>query len=384
MGSRSRKAEIWWWLGLAAWVALAGLWEPAPPLSYLEAPSASTHQDGYAVFYDLVGRNTTGVRRLLGSVSQIGDDIGVLVVLAPSLGIDERDREEMLDWASSTGGTLIIGHPIRDDKGNLLNRFTEEGMWELSERWGTDTVSIDLTYVPRRAEQPREVPPFAVEVEGEIRLSEVGAEAMLTRGEGPAVVASVESYGSGTVIQLADAAMLDNSALGFKRAHLFAAALIDEAGRGKVWAFDEAHEGIEPEPSLIAYIGSGPWRGALLQVFLLGLFIYWWASARLARPLPAPPSRQAREVTTLARDVGDFYLRAGRSEWALARVLERLRRAMKARGRGEERQAAEDVAAEAARELDGGGRSADRHVYLIRKMAICQRMLAESSKGKKR
>ena len=383
MGSRSRKAEIGWWLGLAAWVVLAALWEPEPPLSYLEAPSASTHQDGYAVFYDLVGRNTTGVRRLLGGVSQVGDDVGVLVVLSPSLGIDDRDREEMLDWASGTGGTLIIGHPIFDDKGNAVPRFSDEGFWEISEHQGSAEENGALNYLPRRAETPRDVPAFELPVAGEMILSETGAEAMVSDAGGRTVV-STETYGAGTVIQLADATMLDNSALGYKRAHLFAAALIDEAGRQKAWAFDEAHEGIEPEPSLVAYLGSGPWRGVLLQVLLLALFVYWWASARLARPLPAPPSRRAREVTTLARDVGDFYLRAGRSEWALSRVLEHLRRSMKERGRGAERQAAEDAAAEAARELEAPAHNPDRHVYLIRKMAICQRMLAESSKGKKR
>jgi hypothetical protein len=383
VGSRSHKAEIGWWLGLAAWVTLAALWEPEPPLSYLDAPSTSTRPDGYAVFHDLVGRNTAGARRLLGGVSQVGDGVGVLVVLSPSRGIDDRDREEMLDWVSSTGGTLIIGHPIRDDEGNAVDRFGDEGFFELSARGESPPVSVSLSYLPRRADPPREVPTFEATVRGEIALSEIGAEAMVTDGEGRTIV-STESHGAGTVIQLADATMLDNSELGFKRAHLFAAALIDEAGKEKLWAFDEAHEGVEPEPSLVAYLGSGPWRGVLLQVLLLGLFVYWWASARLVRPTPAPPSRRAREVTTLARDVGDFYLRAGRSEWALSRVLEHLRRAMKGRGRGEERQAAEDVAAEAARELDTGGRNAERHVVLIRKMAICQRMLAESSKGKKR
>ena len=335
------------------------------------------------MFYDLVGRNTAGARRLLGRVSQIGDDVGVLVVLSPSRGIDDRDREAMLDWVSSTGGTLIIGHPITDEKGNDVALFSDEGIFELSSRKESQAAYVSLDYLPRRSETPREVPTFEITVNGEIVLSEVGAEAMVA-DEGGRTVVSTETYGSGTVIQLADATMLDNSELGFKHAHLFAAALIDEAGRKKVWAFDEAHEGIDPEPSLIAYLGSGPWRGVLLQVLLLGLFVYWWAAARLARPSPAPPSRQAREVTTLARDVGDFYLRAGRSEWALSCVLEHLRSAMKGRGRGEERQAAEDVAAEAARELDAGGRNAERHVYLIRKMAICQRMLAESSKGKKR
>jgi len=382
-GSQNRRAEICWWLGVAAWVALAALWRPEPPLSYLEAPSASTHRDGYAVFHDMVQRNAVGARRLLGSVSQIGDDVGVLVVLSPSLGIDDRDREEMLDWASSNGGTLIIGYPISDNKGNTVSPFSDEGLWEISERRASAEATGALTYLPRRSEIPRDVPAFALELAGEMILSETGAEAMVS-DEGGRVVVSIETYGAGTVIQLADATMLDNSALGFKRAHLFAAALVDEAGSKKVWAFDEAHEGIEPEPSLVAYLGSGPWRGVLLQILLLGLFVYWWASARLARPLPATPSRRAREVTTLARDVGDFYQRAGRSEWALSRVLEHLRRVMKERGRGAERQAAEDAAAEAARELERPAHNPDRHVYLIRKMAICQRMLAESSKGKKR
>jgi hypothetical protein len=308
----------------------------------------------------------------------------VLVVLSPSRGIDDRDREEMLDWVSSTGGTLVVGHPITDEKGNLLSLFSEEGLWEVSARKDSPPTAATLTYLPRRAATPRDVPAFELEVAGEMTLSEMGAEAMVSDAGGRVLV-STETYGSGTVIQLADGTALDNTALGFKRAHLFAAALIDEVGRDKVWAFDEAHEGIEPEPSLVAFIGSGPWRGVLLQVLLLGLFVYWWAAARLARPLPAPPSRRAREVTTLARDVGDFYFRAGRSEWALERVLEHLRRAMKGRGTGgAERQAAEDVAAEAAKELAAGSRGAERHVHLIRKMAICQRMLAESSKGKKR
>jgi hypothetical protein len=384
VGSRSRRTEIGWWLGVAAWVAFAALWEPEPPLSYLEAPSASTRPDGFAVFHDLVARSAAGARRLLGRVSQLGDDVGVLVVLSPSRGIDERDREEMLEWASDTGGTLIIGHPVADEEGSAVERFGEEGFLELSARKDSGIAESALTYVPRQPEAARTVPPFTIDVAGEMELSEAGAVAILADGAGRAL-ASVEAHGAGTVIQLADAALLDNSALGYKRAHLFAAALIDEAGPDAIWAFDEAHEGIEPEPSLIALLGSGPWRGVLLQALLLGLFLYWWASARLARPLPAPPPRKAREVTTLARDVGDFYLRAGRGDWALSRVLERLRRTVKERGLGvAERQAAEDAATEAARELERGSPNLDRHVYLIRKMAICQRVLAESSKGKKR
>jgi hypothetical protein len=160
--------------------------------------------------------------------------------------------------------------------------------------------------------------------------------------------------------------------------------LIDEVGRDEVWAFDEAHEGIEPEPSLISFLGSGRWRSVALQILLLGLFFYWWRSTRIGRPAVAPPREEVREVTTMARDIGDFYFRAGESRWALSRTLEQLRLSLKERGAAsEERARATALVHEAEQELNRGTAGVERHAVLIRKMALSQRMMAES-KGKKR
>ena len=99
----------------------------------------------------------------------------------------------------------------------------------------------------------------------------------------------------------------------------------------------------------------------------------------------APPLVDVREVTTLARDVGDFYMRAGKSTWALARSLEFLKLTLKGRGvDGDTRKQAETVIRQAEKELERGEEDLEKHAFLIKKMAECQRMLARSSKGKRR
>jgi len=382
---RRFRSEHLWWLGVAAWALLVVLWRPDPPLSMLDAPSASPRPSGYGIFYDLVARETAGAVRVLERAPQLGDEIGVLLVLSPRDEVPAAHRREMLEWASSTGGTLIVGHPVIDEDGSRLAAFVDEPVQPISEwSWLDETRHVMATYVPfRQADQPREVPAFGHTFRGEMSLPDWGAEGLLL-GDNGEVLASVDPYGAGTVIQLAEADLLDNRALGWKQTHLFAAALIDEAGRDTVWAFDEAHEGIEPEPSLIAYLGSGRWRSVTLQIMLLGLFFYWWRATRLGRPAVAPARDEVREVTTMARDIGDFYLRAGESRWALGRTLEYLKLALKERGAaGEERARAAALVAEAEQELGRGAGSVERHVVLIRKMALSQRMMTES-KGKKR
>ena len=58
-----------------------------------------------------------------------------------------------------------------------------------------------------------QVPPFGHTFRGEMSLSDWGAEGLLL-GDGGEVLATIESYGGGTVIQLAEADMLDNRAVG--------------------------------------------------------------------------------------------------------------------------------------------------------------------------
>lgn len=382
--SRRVRAEHFWWLAVAAWVALVVLWRPDPPLSMLEAPSSSPRPAGYGIFYDLLARETAGVTRVLGRASRIADEVGVLLVLSPSEPVPAAHRREMMEWVDSGAKTLIVGHPVLGDEGDRLSSFLEDGLWPVSE-WSSlsEARQIEVDYTPTQSEGTREVPGFGHTFRGEMTLSEFGAEGLLLGAHGE-VLATVEPYGTGTVIQLAEADLLDNRSLGWKRAHLFAAALIDEVGRDEVWAFDEAHEGIEPEPSLVAFLGSGRWRSVALQVLLLGIFFYWWRSMRIGRPAAAAPREEVREVTTMARDVGDFYFRAGESRWALGRTLEYLKLSIKERGAASaERARAVALAAEAEQELGRGTTGSERHAVLIRKMALCQRVMTES-KGKKK
>jgi hypothetical protein len=382
--SRRVRAEHLWWLGVAAWVALVVLWRPDPPLSMLDAPSSSPRPAGYAILHDLLARETAGVTRVLGRASQIPDEVGVLLVLSPREPVPAAHRREMMEWVDSAGKTLIVGHPVLGDEGDRLASFLEDGLWPVSE-WSSlvEARRIEVGYVPSKPESAREVPGFSHTFRGEMTLSEWTAEGLLLGADGE-VLATVETYGSGTLIQLAEADLLDNRSLGWKRAHLFAAALIDEVGREEVWAFDEAHEGIEPEPSLVAFLGSGRWRAVALQVLLLGIFFYWWRSTRIGRPAAAPPREEVREVTTMARDVGDFYFRAGESRWALGRTLEYLKLSLKERGAASaERARAMALAAEAEQELGRGTTGSERHAVLIRKLALSQKAMTES-KGKKR
>lgn len=379
------RSEHFWWFGLVLWVIMLVLWRPDPPMSYMELPSASTRPYGFSIFHDLLERDVQDVRRVLGRASTLADDVDVLLVLSPTGNVPESHRADMMDWVSSTGGTLIVAYPIHEDEGEPITSFEPEGMmpvstWEQYEELAEST----LMYMPYEVSSPREVPPFGQVIGGEMTLAEYGADSMLTGEKGESVV-SVEGWGSGTLIQIADSEILDNRSLGWKRSHLFVAALLDEVGRDKVWAFDESHEGVKQEPSLIVLLGSGRWRPVALQILLLIFFLYWWRTSRIGRPITAPPLVDVREVTTLARDVGDFYMRAGKSTWALARSLEFLKLTLKGRGvHGDTRKQAEAVVRQAEKELERGEEDMEKHAFLIKKMANCQRMLDESSKGKRR
>lgn len=385
MRRRRIRAEHVWWLGILGWGALAAFWWPEPPASYLEVPSADTNPSGFAIFHDMLGEQASGVRRVLSGSGMMADDVDVLLLLSPRKGMDESDREDTLDWVSSSGGVLVIGHPIKDEEGEPVTGFYGDGLWPISE-WSryAEPFGAELSYIPYRTDPPRDVPPFSHMLRGEMELADFGAEGLLVGAEGE-IAASVESYGSGIVIQLADARLLDNRSLGWKQSHIFAAALIDEVGRDKVWAFDESTEGIDTEPSLIVYLGSGRFRAVLLQVVLLMIVGYWWATSRLGRPRRAPSEVDVREVTTLARDVGDFYFRAGKGEWALSRSLEYFKLSLRERGvAGQLREEALGIAERAEEELSRGTHNPEKHAFLVRKMAACQRKLASTRKGKKR
>lgn len=387
---RSRRigSEAAWWAGIVAWALLVALWRPDPPISYLEAPSNSPRPPGYAVFHDLLARRTEGVRRLLGRASQLPDDVGVLVLLSPSESVPATHRREMLDWASRYGRTLVVGHPILDEERRWIDALDDDGASRLARfealaarsiieaRW-----SVDF----RHGDSLPAVGGFSHGFRGVLHSGDEpdGALEPMLVGAGDEILAAVERHGAGRVVQLAAADLLDNRALGWQRTHEFAAALIEAVGADTEWAIDEAHEGIEQEPSLLRLIGSGPWRGVLLQVLLLGMLAYWRATAHLGRPRAAPAGERPLAAATLARDVGDFTLRARKSRMALERTLEHLRLVLgQRRVESEARREALAAAAEAAAEIERERDDVERHVRLMRRMAEAERRLLESGAGK--
>jgi hypothetical protein len=382
--SQSRiRAEHIWWAGIALWIGAAIFWHPEPSVSFAHAPSASPRPGGFAVFHELVAMDAAGARRYLGRPRDIPKDIDVLVLLSPTEPVPAAHREEMLDWVSETGGTLILGHPIYDmDSGARLGSFTE----------GTDSFlcgllpaagesSVALYYVPEDPDGERETPFEATVRQGFDANGCYGSPLIVDSDEG--IFATVENSGDGTVVQLAAADILDNDALGRKRSHRFAAALIQRFGASRIWAFNEAYEGIHPTPKFVQLAGASKWRPVFLQILLLMIIGYWQRSMTFARRSGPLSKRDTREVATQARDIGDFYYRAQKGRYALSRSLEYLRWQTKIPGADSTaRNEALALIRKVEEALEAGEHNLERDAYLVRKMAIAGRSLLSSSKGR--
>jgi hypothetical protein len=276
-----------------------------------------------------------------------------------------------------------VGHPLISEGREQLTSLSADASWELSS-WKplAQARAVLLSYVPLAAESSVDSLQFGHSLSGEMQNSKQGGYPLLLSENGE-VAATVDTYGRGTVIQLAASDILGNAALGWKQSHLFSAALIDEVGSDRKWAFDEAHEGIESNPRFMQLVASTRWRAVLLQVVLLLLLGYWWRATRLGKPVRIVQQRQIRAVTTQARDIGDFYRRSGMSRWALSKTLEYLKLALAERGKDSEAQSRAEAVAGQAQEIVGtGGNDWDRDIPLSRALAAAQHELGQSSKGK--
>jgi hypothetical protein len=159
--------------------------------------------------------------------------------------------------------------------------------------------------------------------------------------------------------------------------------LIEQFGKGRIWAFDEAYEGIQPSPKFVQLVGASKWRPVFLQIVLMLLLGYWQRSTSFGRRVKGASRRDVREVTTQARDTGDFYFRAQKSRFALSRSLEYLRWQTKMQGAdADAKKAAIELVKTGETELEGGENNVDRHAFLVRKMALAGKALESSSKGK--
>lgn len=374
-----KKPERIWWAAVVFWGLALAFWQPKQPPLYTQVPSVAPYPQGYRIFYDLVERHTKSIKRTLQSSKHL-KEVDVLVVLNPSEGFDKRDREEVMDWVKDRGGTLLVGYPIVDEHGQWLPSIVDDSeTWSLSTWNRSDSKLKEVSYVPVLVEKWRKVEPFSAKFEGEMVLGE-GSAKPLAVGDDGSYMATYDSYGTGQIIQLADARMLNNESMGFKKSHLFAAALIDEIGQDKRWVFDESHEGVSIQPSFTALLGSGPFRAIFLHLLLFFLFWYWYKSRRHVRVRMAPDLRKVREVTTMAADVGNFYFRAKKSHWALSRYLAYFKRKLQdANVSHKEREAAMQLEQQAM-SLNNASAKADAQLQMIRQLAQQGRKLDENTR----
>ncbi len=372
---------------MVVWLLAALFWHPKPSVSFDDAPSASPRPVGFEVFYELVATEAVGVRRFLGRPSELPSDLEVMVLLSPSKTVPESHREEMLDWVREKGGTLVLGHPfLGPEAEERLSDFAAGEDHSLCTLvLGELEETIGLYYVPESGasgEGPGALPPFMASIGNEI-YADTCYGTLLLVDDKERIIAVLERYGEGTVIQLAEASILDNDALGRKRSHRFAAALIGRVGPSRVWVFNEAYEGIHPSPKFVQLVGASRWRPVFLQIVLMLILGYWQRTSSFGRRERALPTRDVREMATQARDIGDFYLRAQRSRYALSKSLEYLK--MQTKMQGADREAkltALRLINTAEQALETGENNMDKHVYLAKKMALAGQALLRSSKGK--
>jgi hypothetical protein len=367
------RAEHAFFASWILWLAAVLWWWPDPVISFADAPSARTNPGGFSLFYELVATQTKGARRVLSAPDDFPSDVGVLVLLSPREPVPASDIANLVSWAEK-GNTLVIGYPILIKSGSDVEP-SQAGLLGCALRELPEKKLSTLSYTGSDKERMRKVPDFSFSAAAVFHLESCAAAPILT-DQTTTAIAARQSLGLGTVIELADSSLLSNSSIGWKQTHLWAAALMDEAGRDKVWAFDESYHGIKPEPQLVRLFGAGRLRLLFLHAVLLLVMGYWWRSRRLGPPLPRENIVASREMATLIDDLGAFYLGAGKSLWALERSVEHLRRSLKERGLGATGRAEAEKALEMARQaLAGGANDLNAHLPLLGLLARAEQGL---------
>jgi hypothetical protein len=362
------RVERGFWVLVGVWLTVVIFWQPQPPPLYTSVPSVNKDPDGFRIFYEMVSKQAESVERTLRR-PELLDRVEVLVLLSPSRGLDSEDRESLMRWVKSAGGTLVVGYPVwTREEGLLKNVFPPKVHGDVSVWEAGEAAVQTVTYTSADLDSPRDVDSFTMKLRGKMVLNDGPAQALALSGNGDVLV-SDDVFGSGRIIQLADAALIGNEALGFKKSHLFAAALLDEIGRDRHWVFDESNEGVSIQPSLAPLLGAGSFRALFLYLMLFLIFWYWYKSRRHVRIQKPAMERDVREVTTLATDIGRFYFSARRTNWALSRYLAYFNRRLQLSNLSPAERAAVQETVKAAEVVNQSGQSPDAQLQMIRKMA---------------
>jgi hypothetical protein len=244
-----------------------------------------------------------------------GDDVGLVVLLAPIEALTPREVGTVLGWVRS-GGTLLYGaggaRLIADSLGlqrrslapDTLTPFQRPGWPGVPARTTDDPLAHDIGALPRfRTAFPDTAAPLLT---GEARI--------LATAEGAAVVILVP-LGDGRVVAWSDPLPLTNRHLrDGSAALLFLRLATDVLAGSELIEFDEYHQGFRagsPGAALRRFLAT-PAGTAVLQLALAGLALLLLAGHRFGAPYPVRPPRRRSPIEHVEALAGAYGRAGGR------------------------------------------------------------------------
>jgi hypothetical protein len=278
------------------------------------------------------------VGTLEGGRYAIGQDVKVLLLLAPSEFVEGEASGELERWTRQ-GGRLIVAtnglttrqllrrFEVGTDVGTGVTRAVPAGP-------GLHDPSIDALNVETRItldldDAAGAVPLLLGEVSGETPPPTPSPTRGGGRGRGPdsagPVVAARVPAGRGDLIVLTDPALLSNEALRTEANARLALSLIGPDRRARI-AFDEVHHGfgLLQRRSVFSLLLAQSWgrvsflAGGLVLLFLL------WRGRRFGRPIPVFVDR-GRSLGELVTSQAGLYRAGGKRPFIAAHLARQLR-----------------------------------------------------------
>lgn len=306
-------------------------------------------RDGSRATTDL---GVDGTAALAGVMSRLGYEVdslrlglhvlprmepGLLIVASPPglvtwPPITDSDAAHVLDWVS-TGGVVL----------HLTDRQTA-----LLDALG---VEVDGTALPRPTAETRVRTALGTRPSGWTaggRLTIRGRAGFVDGVQEPlfvldgVVVASLQRYGDGAVLAVADPSIASNAFIG-EAGNLDLLVHAAQIGADGRVLFDDLHAGGGDGHGVVAYARRSGGGGAVLFGVLGLLLLLWRMSARESAVQPQETKAPARGASEYVRGLAGLYERAHLTKHALAVTSRQFRRAVEARaGLSWERDALEE------------------------------------------
>ncbi|MBI5302179.1 MAG: DUF4350 domain-containing protein [Chloroflexi bacterium] len=249
----------------------------------------------------------------------IGDDTRVLFILDPSETITAREVTAIMRWVER-GNTLVIADNWSFNSDNLLR-----------------VLRVEINYVDRFVTRATVVQPVrglgatqvVVNASHEIKSSRDDAIVFLRADNLPALVTFPQ--GKGKVWVSSTPYLFSNAGLQDEENAALVLALVSDASRNSIVAFDEFHHGyrtVSADPgsaSLNALIFQTPWGWALIFALVVIVAYLFVGGQRFGRAMPLPQAIERRNPAEYVSAVARLLRRGGKR----AMILNHYRRQIK-------------------------------------------------------